>query len=105
MTSKFIVSLGLNDKDTKTQLHTTDDSLRIVSNYLASHYQGATCYLASGIYKMQDGSEKVVLEPTIRTELFYTEREKVIEFCKWCKQMFNQESVALEEVQENIDFI
>lgn len=104
MTSKFIVSLGLNDKDTCTQLHPTEECLAIVANYLAMHYDGATAYLAKGIYKMQSTGE-IVLEPTIRAELFYTEREKVVDFCKWCKATFNQESVALEEVKENIDFI
>ena len=96
MTSKFILSIGLFDKDTKKQEHDTAEAQALVNNYVASHFDGATVYSADGT---------TVREPSIRVELCYTEREKVIEFAQWAKKILNQESIMLEEVKEEIDFI
>ena len=53
---------------------------------------------------MQNTGE-IILEPTIRVELFDTEHEKVLDFCKWAKEILNQESIALETIEENVDFV
>lgn len=103
MTSKFILSIGLFDKDTKKQGHDTAEAQALVNNYVASHFDGATVYSAISVYKHADGT--TVREPSIRVELCYTEREKVIEFAQWAKKILNQESIMLEEVKEEIDFI
>lgn len=103
MTSKFILSIGLFDKDTKKQEHDTAEAQALVNNYVASHFDGATVYSADGVYKHADGT--TVREPSIRVELCYTERKKVIDFAQWAKKILNQESIMLEEVKEDIDFI
>lgn len=103
-TTKFVCSIGLLDKDTCTQIHSDEDAMRVVSNYLASHFFGSTAYFARGIYKMQNTGE-IILEPTIRVELFDTEHAKVLDFCKWAKEILNQESIALETIEENVDFV
>ena len=96
-------TVGLFDKDTKKQEHDTAEAQALVNNYVASHFDGATVYSCDGVYKHADGT--TVREPSIRVELCYTEREKVIEFAQWAKKILNQESIMLEEVKEEIDFI
>lgn len=103
MTSKFILSIGLFDKDTKKLEHDPADTQALINNYVAMRFEGATVYSASGVYKHSDGS--VVREPTIRVELCYTSRESVIDFAMWAKKTLNQESIMLEEIKEEIDFI
>lgn len=103
MTSKFILSIGLFDKDTKKLEHDPADAQSLINNYVAQHFSGGTCYSADGVYRHNDGT--TIREPSIRVELCYTERQNVIDFAMWAKKTLNQESIMLEEVKEDIDFI
>lgn len=101
--TKFVISIGLFDKDTKKQEVGTNSAWSLVDNEVARRFDGATVYAAKGVYKHIDGT--TVQEPTIRVELLYTSREAAVELCKWAKVALNQESVLLEAIEEQADFI
>ena len=100
---KFIISVGLNDKETKTQIITTDEALNLVNKTVLNGFGGATIYLANGIYKHDNG--QIVCENTIRIELLFSTLEDVRNLCKELKTIFNQESILLEHQVLNADFI
>ena len=61
---RFTLYMGLNDKDTKTQMISIIEAYKIVSNILASDLGGGTIYEAKGVYKHDDGT--IVFENTLR---------------------------------------
>jgi len=103
MTTKYVLSIGLFDKDTHELEISVDAAQKLVNSEVASRFDGATVYSADGVYRHNDGS--TVREPTIRVELLYTDRAKVVDFARWAKKILNQESVLLEQIQEDADFI
>lgn len=103
MTTKFIVTIGLFDKDSKQLEIDSANAQALLNNEVARRFDGATVYSADGVYKHNNG--ETVREPSLRVELCYTTREAAVELCKWAKAAFNQESVMLEAVQEECDFI
>ena len=92
---KFTLYLGLNDKDLKVQKISTLEAFKIVSNIIASRFDGGTIFEADGVYKHENGA--YVIEKTLRIELLFVERPAVVEFVKVLKEIFNQESVAVQE--------
>lgn len=94
MIKKFTLYLGLNDKDTKVQKVSTVEAYKIVSNLIAKRFDGGTIFEAQGIYKHDDGS--IVTETTLRIELLFAETEAVREFVNLLKELFNQESIAVQ---------
>lgn len=95
---KHTLYLGLNDKDTKTQLINTIEAYKIVSNILAADFGGGTIFEAQGIYKHDDGT--IVFEKTLRIEILFAETPQIKALVTTLKKIFNQESVAVQE--ENI---
>lgn len=95
---KHTLYLGLNDKDTKTQLINTLEAYKIVSNILAADFGGGTIFEAQGIYKHDDGT--IVFEKTLRIEILFAETPQIKTLVNTLKKVFNQESVAVQE--ENI---
>ena len=92
---KFTLYLGLNDKDLKVQKISTLEAFKIVSNIIASRFDGGTIFEADGVYKHENGA--YVIEKTLRIELLFVERPAVVEFVKVLKEIFNQESIAVQE--------
>ena len=92
---KFTLYLGLNDKETKMQKIQTVEAFKIVSNLIASRFGGGTIFEADGVYKHDNGA--FVIEKTLRIELLFVERPEVVEFVKVLKEIFNQESIAIQE--------
>ena len=92
---KFTLYLGLNDKDSKMQKIQTVEAFKIVSNLIAARFDGGTIFEADGVYKHDNGA--YVIEKTLRVELLFVERPEVIEFVKVLKEVFNQESIAVQE--------
>ena len=92
---KSTLYLGLNDKDLKVQKISTLEAFKIVSNLIASRFNGGTIFEADGVYKHDNGA--YVIEKTLRIELLFVERPEVVEFVKVLKEIFNQESIAVQE--------
>lgn len=91
---KFTLYLGLNDKDTKTQKIGTIEAYKICNNILMNYTNGATIFEASGLYKHEDGA--IVVEKTLRIELLFVNEQTVKLIVEQLKQVFNQESIAVQ---------
>lgn len=101
--TKFILFLGLFDKDSKAQEISTLNAFKIASNLVTDIVGYGTITEAMGIYTHDDGT--IVNEPTLRIEITGSELEKIKRLAIALKQAFNQESVALEKVNSDFNFI
>lgn len=101
MTTKIIFYVGLNDKDSKTQLIDSITASHIIENVFSRHkVDGATTSFARGIYKHSDGT--VVTEETILVQVFeFGEPIDVAAICEDLKAFLNQESIAVEKLETN----
>lgn len=100
---KITLYIGLNDKDTKTQIIPTAEAVSIVTGIIYERTSGATIYRARGIYT-HDNGEKVT-EETLRVELFGEEPENVKAAAQQIKTALNQESISYQEETVNSYFI
>lgn len=94
--------MGLNDKDTKTQKIDTLEAFKIVTEYITSILDGCTIYNAQGVYKHDNGD--IVIENTLRIELFTDNMQKVDQIIDTLKRLFNQESIIKQIEHVNTAF-
>lgn len=100
---KITLFIGLNDKDTKTQIINTSEAIEILSSYIVKNLGIGTLSEAAGIYTHDNG--ETVSEKTIRAE-FYTDDVNAIKgFAEFAKIALNQESISLEVSHPEIQFI
>ena len=92
---KWTLYLGLNDKDSKVQKISTLEAYKVVSNLIATNFEGGTIFEAKGIYKHDNGV--IVTENTLRIELLFAEETRVRELVDTLKVVFNQESIAVQK--------
>ena len=94
---RYTLYLGLNDQHTKQQKIDTIEAYKIVSNLIAQRFDGGTIFNAQGIYHHDDGS--IVIENTLRIEILEFDVsiiDSIKEFVSTLKEIFNQESVAVQ---------
>lgn len=91
---KFIIFLGLNDKDTKKQEISTLSAYKIANNIIFKYLEGATILEANGIYKHDNG--EFVIEKSLQIELLFTDKKTVEKIASELKNAFNQESVIIQ---------
>lgn len=96
---KYTLYVGLNDKDTKTQLIDTNKAMEMVQFILLNKVDGATIFQAQGLYKHNNGS--FVVENTLRIELLFVEHETVKSIVNTLKDVLNQESIAVQVEEIN----
>lgn len=92
---KYILYVGLNDKDTKTQKIDTLSAYNLTNNILLNYVEGATVTQSKGIYKHNNGN--VVIENTLIIELLFTDKNTVETIAKELKIALNQESIAIQK--------
>ena len=95
---KLTISIGLLDKDSKTQLINNEQAMETVSSCFLSRLDAFTVYFAKGIYTHENGQQ--VQENTIRVEVVAfndNDYNNAIQSIKEVKQALNQESVLLEK--------
>ena len=95
---KLTISIGLFDKDSKTQLISNDEAMKTVNNCFLSRLDAFTVYFAKGVYTHENGNQ--VQENTIRVEVVAfndNDYNNTIQSIKEVKQLLNQESVLLEK--------
>ena len=103
--TRYTLTIGLFDKDTKRQKISSDMALRIVSDLVVQTIGYGTIYNGSGIYTHVNGS--IVVEPSL---VFFVDGEKdlkdKVKTLAWqIKKALNQESVMLEETVVKMEFI
>lgn len=92
MTStKTTLYIGLNDKDTKTQKIDTMEAVKVVTNLITKYTDGCTVYNATGVYKHDNGA--IVIENTLRVELFDCTDKAINAIIDTLKTVLNQESI------------
>lgn len=93
---KITLYIGLNDKDTKSQLFTTLDAYRMVNNILSTDSTITEC---KGVYTHDDGT--ITTENTLEVVLLDFDgtlnREWVTTKAQQIKIALNQESIAYQE--------
>ena len=92
---KYILYVGLNDKDTKTQKINTLSAYNIANNILLNYVEGATVTQSKVIYKHNNGN--VVIENTLIIELLFTDKTTVETIAKELKMALNQASIAIQK--------
>lgn len=91
---KLVLSIGLNDKDTKTQLVTTEHAMEVIKDAVLP-LGGATIIPGCiGIYQHDDGT--IVCENSVQVVFYGAEMEAVKTAAQSIGRALNQESVALE---------
>ena len=103
--TRYTLTIGLFDKDTKRQKISSDMALRIVSDLVVQTVGYGTIYNGNGIYTHINGS--IVVEPSL---VYFVDGEKdlkdKVKTLAWqIKKALNQESVMLEETAVKMEFI
>ena len=103
--TRYTLTIGLFDKDTKKQKISSDMALKIVSDLVVQTVGYGTVYTGNGIYTHVNGS--IVVEPSL---VYFVdgeeEEESKIKSLAWMiKKALNQESVMLEETAVKMEFI
>ncbi len=103
MIEKYTLYVGLNDKDTKTQIITTEESRYIIQSILLNlNISGYTIYNGVGLYKHDNGA--ITKEETFIIELIYIDINTVNQAIEGLKKALNQESILLQVQNTNISF-
>ena len=98
MEKKYILNVGLNDKDTKLQKIDSIEAYKIVENTLLNNgLNGYTIYQGKGLYKHDNG--EITQENTLIIEVLFATDDIINKIIKILKQVLNQESI-LKQVQE-----
>ena len=103
--TRYTLTIGLFDKDTKKQKISSDMAMKIVSDLVTQTIGYGTIYNGSGIYTHANGS--IVIEPSIIYFVDGEEKEESkIKTLAWMiKKTLNQESIMMEKQQINMCFI
>ena len=103
--TRYTLTIGLFDKDTKRQKISTDIAIRIVSDLVVNVIGYGTIHTGNGIYTHNNGS--IVVEPSL---VYFVDGEKdlknKVKTLAWSiKKALNQESIMLEETAAKMEFI
>ena len=99
MTTKHEIYLGLNDKDTKQQEITTLNAYKICVNIC----KDCSIQEIMGFYTHSNG--EVVQEKSFKIELFEKSDDEIKDIAGQLKTAFNQESVIINKVLTDTQFI
>lgn len=105
---EYQLTIGLNDRHTKTQKITVAEAHQKLNHILLNHFNiyAFTMIDCYGCYKHDNG--EIVQEPSIRLEIATDSNEnaKITLLIKTLKhrRMFNQESIMLKKGVQNISF-
>lgn len=97
--TKFILTIGLNDKDTKQQKYDLITSYKLVEDICKNYVDGYTIYECKGGYKHDNGY--FVTEISLRLELQFTTELTVKIIANEIKKVLNQETIVFEKLTSN----
>ena len=103
--TRYTLTIGLFDKDTKKQKISSDMALKIVSDLVVQTVGYGTIHQGNRIYTHNNGS--IVVEPSL---VYFVdgeeEEESKIKNLAWMiKKALNQESIMMEKQQINMCFV
>lgn len=101
MNTKYVLTVGLRDKDSKKHILlsgiTMIPAMRAAQEIITRHVEGFTMYPSKGGYVHENG--KVITEKSLLIELLFTDDSTVKAIASdFCKE-FNQESVAYQKIE------
>ena len=101
---KYILTVGLNDQDTKKQKHFKKWYYKKIYQMLDNiGIDGATLTESRGYYTHDNG--KRVVEKSINIELLFVDAEKVNNLSQQLLKKFNQESIVVSTLEINSNLI
>lgn len=86
---RYTLYVGLNDKDTKTQLVTTLEAMSIINEVVGD----CSIQQITGFYTHENGER--VKENTLKVELLFKQESDVRLYCQSLKNLLNQETIAV----------
>ena len=103
--TRYTLTIGLFDKDTKRQKISSDMALKIVSDLVVQTVGYGTIHNGNGIYTYING--QIVFEPSV---IYFVdgeeEEESKIKNLAWMiKKALNQESIMMEKQQIDMCFV
>lgn len=100
--STHTIYIGLNDKDTYTQLISTEDAEQIVHTICLQYVDGYTMYQADGYWKDADG--KPTKENTLVCVFVGTDKQTVRIIADEVIEALNQNTVLIVSGENNAEF-
>ena len=97
--TRYTVTIGLNDKDTKTQIIPTIQAKEIVNQKLLETGNDATIYDVNGVYTHENGER--VTEHSIQVEILFSKKRQILDFASRIKAALNQETVVIKKDKIN----
>ena len=88
--NKYVLYLGLADKDTKQQRITTSKAMKLVNQVIGD----CTINKSKGYWQ---GFK----ENTLVIEILFSTLDQIKGYCEQLKTIFNQECIAIQEIQLN----
>ena len=103
--------VGLNDKNTKTQIVSIQDARTIICKCMVKYFQfGGTLFDCCGVYAHNDGTNIIVVESSFKVEILTDCKDD--QFNKRCdrfvnvlKRVLNQETILQTSVCLDAKFI
>ena len=99
----YYLTVGLNDKNEKIQLVSTEEAEAIIADYIAENFIGGTVFPCKGVYKHENG--QTVKENTFMIMLANITKEEALKAADYYKNVFNQESIGILPINAEMDFV
>ena len=94
MIQKSVFFIGLNDKESLTQITPTYKAKEIITSVFLNYYDGFSVLPCKGVYKMESG--EIVRENSFQVIVYFSDSESDLAIVEKLKQALNQESIAVE---------
>lgn len=98
-TTKYILTIGLNDKDTKQQKYDTITAYKMIEQIALNYVDGTSITEQHGTYKHEDGT--ITHETSLQLSLMFTNDLTVKLIANEIKKALNQESIIFEKLTSN----
>lgn len=105
--TKTVLTIGMFDKDTESQLHSAEDIKSVIAYVLINKFDvfAFTLIDCNGYYRMTS-TGNIISEPSVRVEMATDEpMENLKAIVVELKNRLNQESIMVEVSTANIEFI
>jgi len=99
---KYTLYIGLNDKDTYTQLLSTEEAEKIVTDIALKYVDGFTKLSGKGAYKDEQGV--VTYENSLIFEFYFCSEEQITAIMDEVLPALNQNSILVEKQRVECEF-